>query len=87
MASVWAIARPVNRNNPIRNFFSDGGLFLWLEGKRPAAAVAVSIRGNGGVWVEMVTFSPSSLRCVRNDGAFWTPQSVGDAQHRDDERD
>ena len=78
-----AMEEPVQRwSNPVRNSFSDGGLFLWLEGKRPAAAVAVSIRGNGGVWAEMVTFSPIMLRCVRKGAEFWTPQAVGDAQQR-----
>jgi hypothetical protein len=78
-----AMEEPVQRwSNPIRNFFSDGGLFLWLEGKRPAAAAAISIRGNGGVWTEMATFSSSTLRCVRRGAEFWTPQSVGDAQQR-----
>jgi hypothetical protein len=71
------IEEPVQRwSNPIRNFFSDGGLFLWLDGKRPAVAATVSIRGNGKVWVEMASLSPSALRCVRGTSEFWTPQSA-----------
>src|SRR5688572_17806766 len=71
------VEEPLQRwSNPIRSSFSDGALFLWLEGKRPAAAAAVSIRGNGGVWTEMATFSPDALRCVRKGKEFWTPQAV-----------
>ena len=67
---------PVLRySNPIRNFFSDGATFLWLDGKRPAAAGTISIRGAGDVWWEFSSFSERPLRCVREGRAVWTPES------------
>jgi hypothetical protein len=62
-------------SNPVRNFFSDGATFLWLDGKRPAAAAAVSIRGTGRVWREFTSLSSAPLRCLREGRAVWTPQS------------
>ena len=36
-------------SNPIRNFFSDGATFLWLDGERPVAAATISVRGTGAL--------------------------------------
>lgn len=67
-------SEPVLRySNPIRNFFSDGATFLWLDGKRPVAAGTISIRGAGDVWWEFSSFSDRPLRCVREGRAVWTP--------------
>ena len=62
-------------SNPIRNFFSDGATFLWLDGKRPVAAATISVRGTGEVWREFVSLSNQTLRCVRQGRMVWTPQS------------
>jgi hypothetical protein len=78
-----AVEEPVQRwSNPIRNSFSDGGLFLWLDGKRPAAAATVSIRGTGSVWLEVASLSPTALRCERGNTEFSTPQSAGVCNQR-----
>jgi len=69
-------------SNPVRNFFSDGGLFLWLHGKRPAAAATVSIRGNGSVWLEVASLSPVALRCERLGNEFWTPRIASAVEQR-----
>jgi len=82
------VEEPVQRwSNPIRNFFSDGCLFLWLDGKRPAAAATASIRGNGSVWFETATFSAAALRCLRNEREFWTPRGIGPSQLRISDRE
>jgi hypothetical protein len=68
---------PVLRwTNPVRNFFSDGSLFLWLNDQRPAAAATVSIRGDGVLWLELASLSPDALRCVRAGSNFWTPRKA-----------
>jgi hypothetical protein len=78
-----ALDEPLVRwTNPIRNSFSDGALFLWLDGKRPVAMATVSIRGNGGVWFESASLSPEALRCLRRDGLFWNPQSASSAEQQ-----
>src|SRR5262249_670384 len=61
---------------------SDCGLFVWLEGKRPAVVASISIRGNGGVWFESASLSPQALRCVRNGRELWTPKSTSLVQQR-----
>src|SRR5215471_10360846 len=74
---------PIQRfSNPIRNFFSDCGLFLWLDGKRPAAIASVSIRGSGSVWFETASLYPQPLRCLRKSNNYWMPQSAGLAEQR-----
>jgi hypothetical protein len=68
------IEEPVLRwSNPVRNFFSDGSLFLWLDNKQPAAVATVSIRGNGIVWFEAASLSPDAMCCLRGADDFWTP--------------
>jgi hypothetical protein len=69
-----AVDEPILRwSNPVRNFFSDGALFLWLNDQRPAALATVSIRGNGQVWLEAASLSPDALHCLRRGNDFWTP--------------
>jgi hypothetical protein len=78
---------PVLRySNPVRNFFSDGGLFLWLDGKQPLAAAVVSIRGKGQVFGEFTALSGRPLECRRDGKVVWSPpvgnvvgQSLADA--------
>lgn len=72
----------VRWTNPIRNSFSDGALFLWLEGKRPVAVATISIRGNGSVWLESASLSPGALRCLCRHSPFWTPKSASAAEQR-----
>jgi len=78
-----AVDDPIQRfSNPIRNFFSDCGVFLWLDGKRPVAVATVSIRGNGVVWFETASLSSGALRCLRKENTYWTPQSASLAEQR-----
>ncbi len=60
-------------SNPVRNFFSDGGLFLWLDGKRPLAAAVISIRGKGQVFAEFTSLSARALECRREGANVWSP--------------
>ncbi len=86
--ALQAVEEPVQRwTNPIRNFFSDGCLFLWLDNKRPAAAATVSIRGNGSVWFENATFSSIDLRCLRNDREYWIPRAISSGRLQITDRD
>jgi hypothetical protein len=68
---------PVQRwTNPIRNRFSDGCVFLWLDGERPMTAVNVSIRGEGMVWLEAANLTATSLDVTRRGTSFWTPKAA-----------
>jgi hypothetical protein len=69
-------------SNPVRNFFSDGSLFLWLNDRRPAVAATVSIRGDGALWLELASLSPDALRCVRAGNVFWTPRKASLVEQR-----
>jgi hypothetical protein len=62
-------------SNPVRNFFSDGGLFLWLDGKRPLAAAVVSIRGKGQVFGEFTSLTAKPLECRREGAIVWSPRA------------
>ncbi len=74
--------KPVLRySNPVRNFFSDGATFLWLDGNRPLAAGTISVRGSGEVWREFTSFSGHPLRCIHEERPVWTPQS-GNLVHK-----
>ena len=82
-SSLEALAEPVQRwSNPVRNFFSDGCLFLWLNGQRPAVAATVSIRGNGVVWLETASLSPQALRCLRKGSDYWAPRAASPTEER-----
>jgi hypothetical protein len=81
--ALEALPEPIQRfSNPVRTSFSDCGLFLWLDGKRPVVVGSVSIRGNGSVWLESATLSPQSLRCTRKGREYWTPKPASVAQQR-----
>jgi hypothetical protein len=70
--------QPILRyGNPVRNFFSDHAVYLWLQGDRPIAVGAISIRGKGTLWREFCSLSDEPLRCVYNGRDIWTPQSGG----------
>lgn len=63
----------IRYSNPVRNFFSDGALYVWNADKQPAVIGAVSVRGTGAVWCELTSLSGATLTC-RNEGeVFWTP--------------
>lgn len=65
-------------SNPSRGVgLSDGGTWLWLEGERPVAVAAWSIRGMGSVYREFTSFSAEPLTCVFNERVVWSPQTGG----------
>jgi len=61
--------------NPVTSQFAEGTLFLWLDGKRPIAAVSPSCRDDGGMWWELSSLSDEPLRLTRNGVAIWQPKS------------
>jgi hypothetical protein len=67
---------PVLRyTNPATSAFGEGALFLWLDGKRPLAAVSPSLRDNGTIWWELSSLSDAPLRLTRDGAAVWQPKS------------
>jgi hypothetical protein len=67
---------PVLRyTNPVTSAFSEGALFLWLDGKRPIAAVSPSLRDNGTIWWELSSLSEEPLRLTRDGAVVWQPKS------------
>jgi hypothetical protein len=67
-------------SNPVRDFVNDGLVFLWLDGKRPEAAVTVWARSleadlrQGELWRECVTLSARPLVLRREEQLLWSPQ-------------
>ncbi|MGH7137832.1 MAG: hypothetical protein ACREHD_18945, partial [Pirellulales bacterium] len=61
--------------NPVRNFFTDGAVFLWLEHKRPLAAGSPTIRGTGQVFVEFSSLTGRPLECRRENVVVWAPKT------------
>jgi hypothetical protein len=56
----------------------DGATFLWLTGKRPLAAVSMSVRKlNSGVYRECTSFSVTPLMCRAGEAAVWAPKTGG----------
>src|SRR5262245_11669822 len=56
----------------------DGATFLWLDGARPLAAIAVGIRRpNNAVFRELTSFSKVPLVCRKSGDIIWSPQTGG----------
>ena len=69
---------PVLRfTNPARGTNTEGAIFLWLSGERPAAVAAVRINPNGTVWREFTSLSDQSLVCKRDGKTIWAPATGG----------
>lgn len=69
-------SEPVLRyTNPVRNFYTDGALFFWLDDKRPLAAGSPTIRGTGQVFCEFSALSERPLECRRESAVTWSPRS------------
>ena len=67
---------PVLRfSNPVRDSFSDGAIYLWLKGKRPAAVASLWIRADGDFGRDFASLSRSPLECRRNGEVIWSPRS------------
>jgi hypothetical protein len=57
---------------------SDGATFLWLDGKRPVAAVSFSIRRpENRAYRELTSFSAKPLVCGRPGIPSWSPKGAG----------
>lgn len=72
---------PVFRySNPVRNSLSDGNNFLWLDGARPVAICALSIRGPESppkVFREFTSLSAEPLELSREGQVVWRPRQGG----------
>lgn len=67
---------PVLRfSNPVRNSFSDGAIFLWLDGERPVAAASLFIRYNGDFGFDLTSMTDKPLQCLREGQVLWAPQT------------
>jgi hypothetical protein len=67
---------PVLRyTNPVTAEFGEGVLFLWLDGKRPVAAVSPSFRHREAVYWELSSLSDSPLKLTRDGLEIWSPPS------------
>lgn len=65
---------PVLRyTNPVRNFFTDGVVFLWRHDSKPALLGALSVRGDGNVFCEFASLSSLPLHCDLGIRRAWTP--------------
>ena len=65
---------PVLRfSNPVRNSFSDGAIFLWLDEKRPLAAASLWIRANGNTGYDFTSLTSEPLTCTRDGQTVWAP--------------
>jgi hypothetical protein len=62
-------------SNPVRTAFSDGAVFLWLNGDRPLAAAVLSIRNQGRVVREFTSLTKRPLECRRDGVLAWSPRS------------
>ncbi len=75
--------RPILRyTNPVRNFFTDGVVFLWRHDSKPdlpgapALLGALSVRGNGDVFCEFASLTSSPLQCDLGLRRTWTPEKT-----------
>jgi hypothetical protein len=69
---------PVLRfTNPVRGKNTEGAIFLWLSGDRPAAVAALRINIDGAVWRELTSLSDQSLVCKRDGKTIWAPTTGG----------
>jgi hypothetical protein len=59
--------------NPVTSAFSEGILFLWLDGRRPVAAVSTSSRENGALWWELSSLADAPLQLKRAGKVVWQP--------------
>ncbi|WP_182867955.1 hypothetical protein [Stieleria mannarensis] len=67
--------RPVLRyTNPVRNFFTDGVVFLWRHDSEPAVLGALSVRGDGNVFCEFASLTSNPLHCELGLRRAWTPK-------------
>jgi hypothetical protein len=62
-------------SNPISSATAEGATFLWLDGKRPMAAVSMSFRAAGQVFWELSSLSDGPLNLTRDGSTVWIPAS------------
>ena len=59
--------------NPIAGGTSQAATFLWLDGKRPAAAISLSYRPGGRIWWELTSLSDDPLELRKDMELVWKP--------------
>jgi hypothetical protein len=80
-AALKATSDPVLRyTNPVRSSTSDGTIFLWLDGQRPVAICAYSIRHIKPppiVYFEFSSLVDQPMTCTRGERTIWEPHRGG----------
>src|SRR6478609_6850588 len=79
-AKFTRMEQPVLRYDNVVGLSTDGATFLWLDGKRPVAAISFSIRGRQGnaVYRECTSLWATPLECRRDDeSVVWAPKQGG----------
>jgi hypothetical protein len=78
-APLTRLEEPLLRySNPVRAIdLSDGALFLWHDGVRPAAILSLSIRSQGSVYRELSVLCDQPLDCARDEAVLWSPAVGG----------
>jgi hypothetical protein len=78
-APLTPTTEPILRySNPVREIgLSDGVIYLWLYGARPAAAACLSVRRGGAVHRELTFLEHGPLACVVEDQTIWSPTEGG----------
>jgi len=65
-------------SNPVRAIgLSDGVIYLWLRGQRPAAAACLSLRTGGEMYRELTLLEQGPLACVVDGTTIWSPAEGG----------
>ncbi len=49
---------------------------MWLDGKRPGAAISLSFRDKGAVYWELTSLSDAPLNATRGAAGVWSPHSA-----------
>lgn len=82
-APLTRLEEPLLRySNPVRAIdLSDGALFLWHDGVRPAAILSLSIRSQGSVYRELSVLCDQPLECARDGAVLWSPAAGGFVWH------
>lgn len=64
-------------SNPVSVSLSEGATFLWLDGTRPVAAAAWSIRTPGNAFREFASLTERPMSCQRKARVVWSPRTGG----------
>jgi hypothetical protein len=78
-AKFTRMEQPVLRYDNVIGLSTDGATFLWLDEKRPVAAISFSIRGRQGnaVYRECTSLWATPLECRDDESVVWAPKHGG----------